>query len=64
MNRSIYLLTIVSAVFLPLNLVVGFFGMNTGSLPFTADGGTYAVVMILSSISLISGLFLLYRRQR
>lgn len=34
MNRSIYLLTVISVIFLPLNLVVGFFGMNTGGLPF------------------------------
>jgi len=63
MNRSIYLLTIVSAVFLPLNLVVGFFGMNTGSLPFTTSGGTLNVVMLLSSISIILVLFLLYRKK-
>lgn len=64
MNRSIYLLTIISAVFLPLNLAVGFFGMNTGSLPFTSDGGTLRVVMLLSSISLVLVLFLLYRKQK
>lgn len=34
MNRSIYILTVVSMIFLPLNLAVGFFGMNTGGLPF------------------------------
>lgn len=34
LNRSIYLLTVISVIFLPLNLVVGFFGMNTGGLPF------------------------------
>jgi magnesium transporter len=64
MNRSIYLLTIVSAVFLPLNLVVGFFGMNTGSLPFTDNGGTLDVVMILSVISLVLVLFLFYRKRK
>jgi magnesium transporter len=64
MNRSIYLLTIVSAVFLRLNLVVGFFGMNTGSLPFTTDGGTLNVVMLLGSISLVLVLILLYRKQK
>ncbi|HEY9129548.1 MAG TPA: CorA family divalent cation transporter [Sulfurovum sp.] len=64
MNRSVYLLTIISAVFLPLNLAVGFFGMNTGSLPFTSDGGTLKVVMLLSSISIVLVLFLLYRKQK
>ncbi len=40
LNRSIYLLTIISVIFLPLNLVVGFFGMNTGGLPFQHHYGT------------------------
>lgn len=35
MNRLIYFLTIISAIFLPFNLVVGFFGMNTRGLPFS-----------------------------
>ena len=48
MNRIIYVLTLLSGVFLPLNLIVGFFGMNTTSLPFTKiDGGTYNVILIL-----------------
>ncbi len=42
MNRSIYILTIVSVIFLPLNLAVGFFGMNTGGLPFQdINNGTF-----------------------
>lgn len=34
MNKSIYLLSILSSIFLPLNLIVGFFGMNTNNLFF------------------------------
>lgn len=56
MNRSIYVLTIVSVIFLPLNLAVGFFGMNTGGLPFqnTNLGTVYAFEsMILFALLLI-----------
>jgi len=56
MNRSIYVLTIVSVIFLPLNLAVGFFGMNTGGLPFhdTSSGTVYAFEsMILFAVLLI-----------
>ncbi|MDO9267053.1 MAG: CorA family divalent cation transporter [Sulfurimonas sp.] len=51
LNRSIYILTIISAVFLPLNLLVGFFGINTSGLPF-ADGtsGTTNVVILMLCI--------------
>jgi len=37
MNNIMFILTILSAVFLPLTLITGFFGMNTGGLPFTHD---------------------------
>ena len=57
MNRSIYVLTIVSVIFLPLNLAVGFFGMNTGGLPFqNANNGTFYAFesMIAFAILLVS----------
>jgi magnesium transporter len=55
LNKNIYLLTILSGIFLPLNLVVGFFGMNTKGLFF--DGhpeATLRVVYILISIVIVS----------
>jgi len=58
MNRSIYVLTVISVIFLPLNLVVGFFGMNTGGLPFQnlAMGTAYAfITMILFAVILSIG---------
>ena len=56
MNRNMYWLTILSAIFLPLTLVTGFFGMNTGGLPFTDDpAGTDKVLWISL---LLEGLFL------
>ncbi len=48
MNRIVYILTLLSGIFLPLNLIVGFFGMNTTSLPFTqTQGGTFNVILLL-----------------
>lgn len=55
MNHSIYILTIVSVIFLPLNLAVGFFGMNTGGLPFQDSqfGTMYAFEsMVIFAIAL------------
>jgi len=55
MNQTIYILTILSGVFLPLNLIVGFFGMNTTSLPFTKNEyGTFSVILILLGALFIS----------
>lgn len=58
MNRMIYLLTIISAIFLPLNLVVGFFGMNTGGLPFAeGTGGTVKAVLLMVTLMILTTLF-------
>jgi len=55
MNANVYALTILSGIFLPLNLVVGFFGMNTEGLFFNGNPeGTSNVVVLLT------GLFFLF----
>jgi len=47
MNKNVYYLTLLSGIFLPLSLATGFFGMNTGGLPYTDDpNGTLKVVLI------------------
>jgi magnesium transporter len=44
MNKIMFVLTIISAIFLPLTLATGFFGMNTGGLPLVDDpNGTIKV---------------------
>ena len=63
MNKMIYFLTMISAIFLPLNLAVGFFGMNTSGLPFI-DGGNgtmRAIVVILSLLILSSGIIYFWK---
>lgn len=53
-NTTVYLLTVISAIFLPLNLIVGFFGMNTSGLPFTGgDEGTKLVIYVLLLLSAV-----------
>jgi zinc transporter len=60
-NRHLYILSILTAFLMPPTLVTGFFGMNTGNLPFSeASGGTlFAAVFILISTALA---WLLLRR--
>ncbi len=65
MNRLIFLLTIISAIFLPLNLIVGFFGMNTSGLPFTAgSNGTLNVILGLGFLVTITSLVVLLWRRK
>lgn len=53
-NRHLYILSILTAFLMPPTLVTGFFGMNTGSLPFseTAGGTLSATLFILISMGL------------
>jgi len=54
MNNNIYALTILSGIFLPLNLLVGFFGINTEGLFFSGNpSGTLYVVWLLLGLFLL-----------
>jgi len=47
MNKIMFILTLLSGIFLPLTLITGFFGMNTGGLPWTNDPlGTIKAVIV------------------
>lgn len=54
MNRNVYYLTILSGIFMPLTLVTGFFGMNTGGLVWTDDpNGTIKVLLLSLLLELV-----------
>lgn len=53
-NRSLRTLTVMTALMLPGTLVVGFFGMNTGGLPFAqAAGGTVGAALLWAISTLV-----------
>ena len=52
-NKNIYLLTLLSALFLPLNFITGFFGMNTQGLPFSGLKDATSVVVLLMVIAIL-----------
>lgn len=62
-NRSLYILSLVSALLLPPSLIFGLFGVNVGGLPFTASGLGFAVVLALGLLS-SAFVYLLMRRGR
>ncbi len=60
-NQNIYILTMISAVMLPLNLITGFFGMNTQGLPFNeTKNATIIVVSIMLGVILCCVIFLFW----
>ncbi len=51
LNKTLLTLTVISGIFLPLNLIVGFFGMNTPGLFFMNDSeGTKKVLLVLVGV--------------
>lgn len=51
-NRTLYVLTLVTVLALPVNLVAGLFGMNVGGIPFTQ--GAYGFFLIVSLLILLT----------
>jgi len=66
MNRNVYYLTLLSGIFLPLTLITGFFGMNTGGLLWVNDHyGTLKAVGVALVLEVIFFLpFLFLNRQK
>lgn len=67
-NRNLYTLSIASVVLMPMTLVTGYFGMNTGGLPFGTEvgNGTSAATIIMVVVGVVTGLWVhfFFKRNR
>lgn len=62
-NRSLFVLTIVTVLALPINMVAGLLGMNVGGIPFAQDGhGFWVVVSFVASVTAIAGIWAFRKR--
>ncbi len=61
-NRNTFALSIVTVVMLPMTFITGYFGMNTGALPFGTEHpyGTGIATLIIGVVGLVTGLVLRY----
>ena len=63
LNRNIYVLSIVAAIFLPLGLVTGLLGINVGGIPGSdSDSAFWLVCALLLVIVMVELWFLRQRR--
>ena len=63
-NRSLYVLTIVTVLALPINIIAGLLGMNVGGIPLAASAyGFWIVVAIIITFTLIAA-WIAFRRPR
>lgn len=62
-NRSLFTLTMVTVLALPINITTGFFGMNVGGIPFAeAKAGFFIVVALVALFTAIAGWLAFKRR--
>jgi zinc transporter len=63
-NRSLFVLTIVTVLALPINIIAGLLGMNVGGVPLAQHAhGFWIVVAVIASFTAIAG-WLAFRSQR
>jgi zinc transporter len=63
-NRSLFVLTIVTVLALPINIIAGLLGMNVGGVPLAQhENGFWIVVAIVATFTVIAG-WLVFRRNR
>lgn len=63
MNQRLFVLAIISAIFLPLGFVTGLFGVNVGGMPGVGSGVAFTM-LCLGMLGLSLGMILLFRRMR
>jgi magnesium transporter len=63
MNAVGQYLTLVATIFLPLNFLVGFYGMNFDNLPFkSSEWGVYALLGVM--VTTITGMTVYFKRRQ
>jgi zinc transporter len=62
-NARMYVLAILSAIFLPITFITGLFGMNVAGLPGTQDGHAFAIVVAIMAAALVVVVTLMRRKR-
>jgi len=64
-NRSLYVLTIVTVLALPINIIAGLLGMNVGGVPLAGHPrGFWIVVGIVATFTVLAAWLLIRKHQR
>jgi len=61
MNKAMYVLSIIAAIFLPLGLLTGLLGINVGGIPGGENEWAFAIVSLFL-LSIAAGLIWLFKR--
>jgi zinc transporter len=62
-NRTLFVLTVVTVLALPFNVIAGLFGMNVGGVPFAdSSEGFWVVVGLVTLFTVCAGVWALGKR--
>ena len=62
-NRTVTLLTVVTTIFMPLTLIVGWYGMNFTNMPELDSPLGYPLVIVVS-IAVIVGMLVFFKKKK
>lgn len=62
-NRNLYVLSLATVALLPINLITGVFGMNTGGLPWNEDPAGFHKAVIVMFVAMVISLGVLHWRR-
>ncbi|WP_028222425.1 CorA family divalent cation transporter [Paraburkholderia oxyphila] len=62
-NRSVLILTAVTVIALPINLISGLLGMNIGGVPFRHTENGFSIVFLLSTVLTSLSAWLIFRKK-
>jgi zinc transporter len=63
-NRTLFTLTLVTVLALPINIVAGFFGMNVGGIPLADHPhGFWVLVVLVASFTVLAGRWAFRKQQ-
>lgn len=62
-GRSLFMLTVMTVLALPINIIAGLFGMNVGGIPLAEDRHGFLVVTSLLAVFALAATWLVVRRR-
>lgn len=63
-NRSVFVLTVVTVLALPINIIAGLLGMNVGGIPLAQDPeGFWIIVAIIATFTCVAGWYAFFKQR-
>ena len=58
LNKSMFKISLIASIFMPLGFIAGLFGMNVGGIPFSQNSSGFLIVLIAMILPLLTSLWI------